>query len=267
VGTAWHSTGAAWKGAGLKGASDPLDLIGSPHAFDHTWSSPVTGTYGKGGTFCFSAHAVYGDRLLPCRRSALEPDFASGLPRVGDDILLHGSDSVYEVLVVGRDEVPSLCVLPRLRLAAAAASPVSGARRLGDGKWEIRLGSGKDGCTAAWASADTRYMILADVAIGQCKAYGPAEPSLSKDGAPPREPEGCAIRSPSRPPTTPACPTCVSSRRKVPLGERHREEFDQAQQGQQRDARGRPRRHPADDLPPQAEGVAGRVRGAVGGRR
>ena len=56
---------------------------------------------------------------------------------------------------------------------------------------ECPLGDGK-GSTLPWASGDTRYVILADVALGECKDFGNAEPYLDKDGAPPREPEGCA---------------------------------------------------------------------------
>lgn len=43
--------------------------------------------------------------------------------------------------------------------------------------------------TGSWSSADTRCLLLADVALGAIKDYGPEEPNI-KGGRMPRPPEG-----------------------------------------------------------------------------
>ena len=59
----------------------------------------------------------------------------------------------------------------------------------GAGKTKVyRLGNGESG-TTAWASADTRYLLLSEVALGRCKDYDTAEPNI-KGGTLLRPPDG-----------------------------------------------------------------------------
>lgn len=113
----WHSTGGrsgkgGWAGAGEEGSSDPLELIGSHHAFDPTFSRQRN-TYGE-ATLCFAAHAIYCDRLLPAHRSALVRDTPSGLPREGEDVQIDDSPHVFEVVSVGSGSDPAECRLRQL---------------------------------------------------------------------------------------------------------------------------------------------------------
>ena len=171
----FHSPG------GWTSQTDPLDVIGSDFGFDHTFAS--TGTYGD-GAFCFAAHAIYCDRLLPCRTSSVHKDgYECGLPSVGDDILLHGEDApqhIYEVVSVGVGGDPSLCRLRQLQWTKGE----KGAGQ--ETTWHLGDGSGD---TTAWSSADERYLLVTDVALGKCKDYGKEEPNI-KAGEVPREPEG-----------------------------------------------------------------------------
>ena len=198
----WHSTG----GGGAKPAdvqvsegvplpsSDPLDLIGSRFPFDSTFAK--YGTYGT-RALCFAEHAIYPELLLPCRRSALElhgvdsddgeerrrrREERSTLPQVGDDVMLRDDAAVYEVTEVGTGTEPSKCRLRRLFW------------KTGD------PGAGRElwhdlGDSDSWATADVHYLILADVALGNCQDYGKEEPNIKGTGdiktdPLPREPEG-----------------------------------------------------------------------------
>ena len=97
----WHSPSA----------SDPLMNIESDYPFHPTFSSG--GSYGRGSYF--SEHAIYGDRLLPCRRSKLDETTNERLPVAGDDILLPGSPAVYSVQRVGLESDAGCCRLQRQR--------------------------------------------------------------------------------------------------------------------------------------------------------
>ena len=195
----WHSTGG-FHGAKAAEAqvqtdvplpsTDPLDLIGARFPFDHTFANH--GTYGT-RALCFAEHAVYPDVLLPCRRSVLEHvgdgerSRRAVLPQVGDDILLEGSSAVYEVKEVGSNAQPSLCRLRQLHWnKGEAGAGTEGMHQLGDGANDTR----------AWATADVHYLVLADVALGECKDYGKEEPNIKATGDNktdplPREPRGC----------------------------------------------------------------------------
>jgi hypothetical protein len=84
------------------------------------------------------------------------------------------------VVSVGTASDPALCRLKQLQWNKGDK---------GAGKTVAeRLGSGDDG-TVGWASADTRYLLLVDVALGECKDYGREEPNI-RGNAMPREPEG-----------------------------------------------------------------------------
>ena len=191
----WHSTGG-W-GAKVAEAqvradvplpsTDPLDLISARVPFDATFATH--GTYGT-RALCFAEHAIYSDVLLPCRRSALELHREQPprevLPRIGDDILLEGSSAVYEVKEVGTNTQPDLCRLRQLHWNKGDAGA-------GSEVW-YRLGNGQRE-TCAWTTADVHYLVLADVALGECKDYGKEEPNLRAKGDVktdplPREPKG-----------------------------------------------------------------------------
>ena len=156
------------------------------------WRSlPLAGTYGH-GTICFSQAAIYGDRLLPCRVSALDepPPAGYGLPCVGDDVLLDDASApgVYEVVHVGAStDSAAMCSLRKLRWERPSAW-TGGTLKEVPPIWR-RLGAGGTDGAIPWRPADMRHTILSTVALGRCKDYGRAEPNVDGDG-PEREPAG-----------------------------------------------------------------------------
>jgi len=147
----WHSSSN----------TDPTELVFSGYPFDKTKSGG--GSYGEG--LYFSKHAIYGGRILPCRVSQL--DVADGLrgelPQVGDDVMLVGRDrdlATYCIEGVTGD----MFSIRKLRWDAHRKEAVE--------PKQIRLGDGR-GDSTLWRFADRRYSILASVALGQCKDYGP----------------------------------------------------------------------------------------------
>ena len=140
-------------------------------------------------TICFSEHAIYGDRLVPCRTSDLHPAADLGLPCVGDDILLDNATAVYEVEHVGVDGDPARCILRKLRWnkgERGGCLPKFRGHTAGRSV-SLRLGAGGDD-TFAWRPADRRYTILSTVALGRCKDFGGGEPNYFGDVK--REPSG-----------------------------------------------------------------------------
>ena len=98
--------------------------------------------------------------------------------------MLHGDDTiagnVYEVVGLAAGGDRNLCRLRQLHWNRGD---------VGAGKECLyNLGDG-DGETYAWSSADERYLLVVDVALGRCKDFGREEPNI-KGGKVPREPAG-----------------------------------------------------------------------------
>uniref|UniRef100_A0A7S2J5K0 PARP n=2 Tax=Haptolina brevifila TaxID=156173 RepID=A0A7S2J5K0_9EUKA len=163
--------------------TDPLTLLESEYPFDPTFS--IGGSYGNG--VYFSEHAIYGDRILPCRRSRPKADVASdhelgdlvaeawedpaglsgAMPHAGDEITLGDKPAVYVVQENGQLLEKRWDV--RKKSPHQAKSPPKA------------LGNGSDG-TILWHSADLRYTILSNVVLGKMQDYGEKfKPSLKRE--------------------------------------------------------------------------------------